>query len=343
MSKPTTLIVAILSVILIILVGLGVFYQGKTQNNHNSNHNSTVNSTSTIINSNNSNDRGINSQNQTSIEQSIKKQPDNLNLKTMFLGDVFWGRYVDDWSKASTLKYTYPFSGLNTFERDKYDAWIGGLECPITEQYIPSSEQDNTLSFNCLPEYLPEAAKWFNAFTLANNHTDNMEKYNNVNFDGFDKTRKNLDKYNLQYFGHFDNNVKSDICEVISLYSKKEEVYIPIAMCGFHNVFKLPTQEEINVISQYSKYLPTIVMPHQGKEYSTVADSLQRNYAKAYIDAGADAVIGNHVHVNQDSEVYKNKLIIYSLGNFIFDQQNGITTQAIALDTEFNFINRLLA
>jgi hypothetical protein len=38
-------------------------------------------------------------------------------------------------------------------------------------------------------EYTPEAAKWFDAFTLANNHTDNMEEV-----DGLDQTRQNLQK-----------------------------------------------------------------------------------------------------------------------------------------------------
>jgi hypothetical protein len=39
------------------------------------------------------------------------------------------------------------------------------------------------------------------------------------------------------------------------------------------------------------------------------------------IDNGADMVIGAHPHVIQNSEAYKGKLIAYSLGNFLFDQQ----------------------
>ncbi len=40
----------------------------------------------------------------------------------------------------------------------------------------------------------------------------------------------------------------------------------------------------------------------------------------AAIDAGADMVLGNHPHVTQGIENYKGKLIVYSMGNFIFDQ-----------------------
>jgi poly-gamma-glutamate synthesis protein (capsule biosynthesis protein) len=37
------------------------------------------------------------------------------------------------------------------------------------------------------------------------------------------------------------------------------------------------------------------------------------------IDSGADMVIGGHPHVTQGAEYYKNKLILYSLSNFVFN------------------------
>ena len=42
--------------------------------------------------------------------------------------------------------------------------------------------------------------------------------------------------------------------------------------------------------------------------------------AHQLIDAGADIVHGHHPHILQSTEIYKNKPIFYSLGNFIFDQ-----------------------
>src|SRR5262249_3347028 len=45
-----------------------------------------------------------------------------------------------------------------------------------------------------------------------------------------------------------------------------------------------------------------------------------RKIARAAIDAGADIVIGHHPHVLQGLEWYKGKLIAYSMGNFVFDQ-----------------------
>ena len=40
----------------------------------------------------------------------------------------------------------------------------------------------------------------------------------------------------------------------------------------------------------------------------------------AAVDAGADLVIGHHPHVVQTMEQYKDRYILYSLGNFVFDQ-----------------------
>jgi hypothetical protein len=272
------------------------------------------------------------------VQKPVEPKMTSIKMNTLFFGDVFWGRYIDDWSKASTLKTAYPFSGLSTFDRNKYDAWIADMECPITSTYRDSAAQDDDLKFSCPVEYTSEAAKWFNAFTLANNHTDNMEEVN-----GLDQTRENLEKNKIQYFGSFDNSRKKDICEIISLPAKFEynqgetkKMTFPIALCGYHNVFKLPKEDELAVIAEYSKYFPTIVMPHQGKEYTTKADELQTEFYRKMIDYGADAVLGDHVHSVQNTEAYKGKLITYSLGNFIFDQQaNAGVREAFGANLDF--------
>ena len=64
-----------------------------------------------------------------------------------------------------------------------------------------------------------------------------------------------------------------------------------------------------------------IVSIHFGDEYKTVHNSRQQQLAERAIDNGAKVVIGHHPHVSQDTAVYKNGLIIYSLGNLIFDQK----------------------
>jgi hypothetical protein len=56
-----------------------------------------------------------------------------------------------------------------------------------------------------------------------------------------------------------------------------------------------------------------------------------------FVDAGADLVIGAHPHVVQPIEVYKDKAIFYSLGNFIFDQNISFATEhGLAVNVEWD-------
>lgn len=250
--------------------------------------------------------------------------PVSLSSNALFFGNAYWGRYMNDWSMASPLKTAYPFSRLNEFDRGKYDAWIAGLECPTVANFSQTSAQeDATLSFNCSPDYLPEAAKWFTAFTLANNHTDNQGP------EGFAETKEHLEANHIQYFGHPDPYQTNDVCEVIAFpvkvtYSDKstKEQSLPVAMCGYHGVFKIPPEASLAVMEQYSKVMPVIAMPHMGVEYQPAPDQLKTATYRTMIDHGADVVIGDHPHWIQNTESYKGHLIVYSMGNFMFDQQD---------------------
>lgn len=251
-------------------------------------------------------------------------------LHLLFTGDIFLDRGIDVKSQSSPLSYKYPFSGLSTLNRQDYDAWIGNLECPVTDEQSSMYEKENYLKFSCKKEYLPELKKYFDYVSLANNHTDNMNGRK-----GIEETRQHLKEAGIQYFGDYDNSEKDSVCSIVFVQTKDDK--IPIALCGFHGVFKLPTDDEMKVIDEYSKYFVTIVMPHQGVEYEPRSNSFQKKIYHAFIDHGADAVIGSHPHVIEEVEEYKGKIIFYSLGNFIFDQTWVKTREHMTLDTSIAF------
>ncbi len=62
-----------------------------------------------------------------------------------------------------------------------------------------------------------------------------------------------------------------------------------------------------------------IVSLHAGSEYTDAPTAEQRALARTAIDAGAVLVLGSHPHVLQGWERYGGGLIVYSLGNFVFD------------------------
>lgn len=62
-----------------------------------------------------------------------------------------------------------------------------------------------------------------------------------------------------------------------------------------------------------------IVSCHWGPNWGYTPPKNHIPFAHALIDAGADIIFGHSPHVFRGIEVYKNKLILYSCGNFIDD------------------------
>lgn len=78
--------------------------------------------------------------------------------------------------------------------------------------------------------------------------------------------------------------------------------------------------EEIRQARKQADYV--IALVHWGTEYSTELEEVQMSTGRDYIDAGADIVIGAHPHCLQGMEYYQGKPIIYSLGNFWFNNKS---------------------
>ena len=62
-----------------------------------------------------------------------------------------------------------------------------------------------------------------------------------------------------------------------------------------------------------------IVVAHGGEEFTALPSPYTRDRYHEYLKMGADIVISHHPHVPMNYETVGNKVIFYSLGNFIFD------------------------
>jgi hypothetical protein len=255
-----------------------------------------------------------------------------VQSRMFFVGDIYWGRYINKKAQASTLKEAYPFSRLNEFGRSSYDAWVGNLECPsVPGVNQPYNLEVQKLLFNCPSDYLPEFAKWFTLVSLANNHTSNQGGQK-----GLDATRQALDSQHIQYFGHYDPEVMDDTCEVAAVPARSggKAVSLPMAFCGYHGLAGAPAEASLVLMGEYSKYMPVVAYVHMGAEYTAAVDKTRQNLYRSMVDHGADMVIGAHPHWVQPAEVYKGRLIAYSLGNFMFDQEPGETSRGAAITLE---------
>lgn len=249
---------------------------------------------------------------------------ERISGRYLLAGTIVWDREVETFSRDATglIDYEYPFAKLDSYSPGEYDAWLADLECPVSAQDVPYERGHSVLEFNCRPEFLPAAAKYFKFFNLANNHSDNSGR------DKLEETRRALEAAGVQHFGDADPSYKDNICEVVALPIKLwsepsgvfEQADLPVALCAWHYFYRLPLAGEIEVMEEYAAVMPVFAFLHMGAEYAAQADSVQRDLARRVIDAGAEFVIANNPHWVQDAELYKGKPIVYSTGNFIFDQ-----------------------
>ena len=90
-----------------------------------------------------------------------------------------------------------------------------------------------------------------------------------------------------------------------------------------------------------------VIICHGGEEFAAMPLPYVRDRYMAYLELGADAVVGHHPHVPENYELFENnKAIFYSLGNFIFDTdyqrahlytENGILLKLLFTEEKMDF------
>ena len=77
-----------------------------------------------------------------------------------------------------------------------------------------------------------------------------------------------------------------------------------------------------------------VVSLHWGDEYMNYPSLAQIRFAHHLVDSGANVILGHHPHVLQGVETYRDAVIAYSLGNFVFDMWQDATRHGIVLRIE---------
>ena len=103
-------------------------------------------------------------------------------------------------------------------------------------------------------------------------------------------------------------------CAEYTVYTQEASADQPGILACYDNALFL---EAIREAAAHADYV--IALPHWGTEHSTWLTDQQTEGARAYLEAGADAVIGAHPHILQGIEFIDGKPVLYSLGNFWFD------------------------
>lgn len=96
-------------------------------------------------------------------------------------------------------------------------------------------------------------------------------------------------------------------------------------------------QNTINEIKAKCRWC--IVVAHAGEEFTPLPSPYTRERYHKYLEMGANIVVSHHPHVPMNYETVGDKVIFYSLGNFIFDtdyQRSQFNTE-LGLIVKINF------
>lgn len=163
---------------------------------------------------------------------------------------------------------------------------------------------------------------------LAQNHVYDQMK------DGFVKTVDFLGKNNINYLGagfSDEEAVQEKIIDkngikigILNYVTSDTNPSLPKGASVCLNLFdKGKAIEDIQRIKPHVNHV--VLQLHWGGkvEGGLFPDFYQRKLAKSLVENGADLIIGHHSHTLQPFEIYKNKYIFYSLGNFCFSDISG--------------------
>ena len=254
------------------------------------------------------------------------------------VGDIMVARGVQEilLDEADGLEQVF---GSTLPVLQKNDILIGNLEGAVTDS---NANAIKTYTFKFNKKVLGILKKCgFNYFMLTNNHCYDFGEQ------GFVDTLNALDEFELATSGAGRNIKEAEKFYHTEVNGQKFSIIscgaYPVENSGFNGKKQAAaTESKAGILWQSDKLIEAvkaekaagycvIVNVHGGEEYHFKPNESQKAFYESLCDAGAAAVFGSHPHVLQPS-VWKNgSLIVYSLGNFVF---NGMEDMNGAEDSE---------
>jgi poly-gamma-glutamate synthesis protein (capsule biosynthesis protein) len=235
----------------------------------------------------------------------------------VFLGDVAPGRSME--AQLSRYGPGYPWSGLQHLLADT-DLAVANLECVISTEGQSLRKPYVIRSHPRWAGTLAEAG--FDVVSLANNHALDYGS------EGLNGTLEALRDVGIKAVGAGRNEVEAHQPALFSLGEVRVAV-LGYAASRWYGTPDIPAtnqlawaknshvQADVEAIKDQADFV--VVLLHAGTEYATKPSNDQVDFARAAIRAGADLVVGHHPHVTQTVEHYRGGLIVYSLGDALFD------------------------
>lgn len=268
-------------------------------------------------------------------------QSDQFEFSLIAVGDIMLG------SGYPSESYLAPQNGLHLLDSatefiKKADIAFGNLEGAILDSGKSQKECSGVCYYFRMKEIAGSILKnaGFDILNLANNHSSDF------GYSGLRNTQKVLDSNSIKHFG-----IEEKPYEIMEFNGKK------IGFIGFATSSNTINMNNIENCVEHIKALDSIadiivVSFHGGGEGNKYKHITQETeifletkrgnpyaFSHAMIDAGADIIIGHGPHVPRAAEIYNNRLIVYSLGNFCTYKQfslGGTNRYAPMLSAKFD-------
>lgn len=249
-------------------------------------------------------------------------------VQLVFVGDVMLDRGVEQ----SVMKNAAgDFNWL--FERAPKlklaDIVFGNLEGPLSDV---GRDLGQLYSFRMAPQAAPALARaGFSIMSLANNHIGDWGR------SAFLDTIERLAVVGITAVGGGANREAASRPVIVEKYGQKigflaaSDVGPAWLAAGADQsgIMLVSDPDWPNAIARAAAEVDALVVSyHFGEEYELLPSARQKQLAELAIDRGARIVIGHHPHVRQPVRRYRDGVVAYSLGNFIFDQNFSAETRA---------------
>lgn len=331
-SKTLSITVAVLLVILIIVA---CFYYFKNRSDYES-----------LVTSSR---QEIEEQKQKSEEANENEEEEEQETDATFtmaaIGDIMCHntQYMDAYNQETgAYDFSYVFEDISFYTKTA-DIAIGSLETTFAGEEKGYSSYP---TFNT-PDSLAYELKsiGLDVLSTAGNHA--LDK----GFDGLSRTIDVLDDADIAHLGTYKSQEEQD--KVLFKYVKGVKIAFINYTYGTNGI-TVPSDKEfcVNLIDKdlIKKHIETakegnadiiVACMHWGSEYKTTPSTSQTELADFLFQNGVDIVLGNHPHVLEPMEkrtitledgTTKDGFIIYSLGNFIADQNAKNTRNSVILN-----------
>lgn len=235
-------------------------------------------------------------------------------VRLAFVGDIC---LAGDFEQALTEWRTKSQSGCLPGIFENVDVAVGNLECCIVQNPVGDLPKSRMI----VPRTMTPSLAQFglDVLSLANNHVLDAGP------GGIASTTHELDRIGIRHFGAGRNIDAAEAAALVEINGTRVAFLgacdVPLCFAGHGRAGIAPIKwsrlmHRVRAASIQADFV--IVALHADLEFSRFPSPSRVRLSRALIDHGARLVIQHHPHVAQGIERYRDGLIAYSLGNFVF-------------------------